>query len=386
MKRRTERVFPDRERCCGCGLCAVRCPVDAIAMREDAEGFRYPEIDPGACIRCGKCRTDCPFDPVRHPVVRTGSDMAVLGARLKDLHALAASQSGGVFAALARSVLLDGGVVYGAALEETGSSVAHRRVTGIGDLGPLLGSKYAQSTLSGDIYRAIRCDVAGGRTVLFSGTPCQAAAVLALWPDKRPSNLLVCDLICHSVASPRFWRDYVGRMRQRLGGQLVAVRFRDKPLAGWRRMVESFTADDGRILSGRIFARMFSSHLLFRPSCSRCPFTTPFRDADITLGDLWGVESVRPDWHADDCGASLVIVRTPIGQVWFRRAKEVLDCFPVSLKSGAQAQLEAPVPQPCGRRIFWASYRSFGWPWIRATLLWLRFRQAICRRIGKARR
>jgi NADH-quinone oxidoreductase subunit I len=57
---------PDgRERCVGCYLCAVACPVDCIALQatEDETGRRYPEffrINFSRCIFCGMCEEACP--------------------------------------------------------------------------------------------------------------------------------------------------------------------------------------------------------------------------------------------------------------------------------------------------------------------------------------
>ena len=53
-------TITDKHNCCGCGACAERCPKDCIAMREDAEGFLYPEVDRSACIGCGLCAGICP--------------------------------------------------------------------------------------------------------------------------------------------------------------------------------------------------------------------------------------------------------------------------------------------------------------------------------------
>lgn len=53
------------ERCVGCYLCAVACPVDCISLQatEDENGRRYPEffrINFSRCIYCGYCEDACP--------------------------------------------------------------------------------------------------------------------------------------------------------------------------------------------------------------------------------------------------------------------------------------------------------------------------------------
>jgi NADH-quinone oxidoreductase subunit I len=53
------------ERCVGCYLCAVACPVGCIALQatEDEHGRRYPEffrINFSRCIFCGYCQEACP--------------------------------------------------------------------------------------------------------------------------------------------------------------------------------------------------------------------------------------------------------------------------------------------------------------------------------------
>ena len=46
--------------CTGCGLCRKVCPVSCISMKENAEGYNYPEINNQKCINCGKCTRMCP--------------------------------------------------------------------------------------------------------------------------------------------------------------------------------------------------------------------------------------------------------------------------------------------------------------------------------------
>lgn len=62
---------PDgQERCVACGLCAVVCPVDCIALQkaEDEAGRWYPEwfrINFSRCIYCGFCEEACPTDAIQ---------------------------------------------------------------------------------------------------------------------------------------------------------------------------------------------------------------------------------------------------------------------------------------------------------------------------------
>jgi ferredoxin len=49
----------EKHLCTGCEACSNVCPVDAIAMLEDEEGFRYPHVDERLCIQCEKCLKVC---------------------------------------------------------------------------------------------------------------------------------------------------------------------------------------------------------------------------------------------------------------------------------------------------------------------------------------
>ncbi len=58
------------ERCVGCYLCSVACPVDCISLQaaENESGRRYPEffrINFSRCIFCGFCEEACPTDAIQ---------------------------------------------------------------------------------------------------------------------------------------------------------------------------------------------------------------------------------------------------------------------------------------------------------------------------------
>ena len=141
------------DRCTGCGACANGCPKGAIHMAVDGEGFLSPVVGEG-CLQCGHCAHIC-------PALKHAEDD---GLRRR-------STNGGVFATLATQVLEDGGVVFGAAMDEH-LTVRHVAVKNTADLPPLLGAKPVQSDV-GDSFQQVRMYLDQGRRVLFAGTPCQ---------------------------------------------------------------------------------------------------------------------------------------------------------------------------------------------------------------------
>lgn len=54
-------LFNEKENCCGCSACYAVCPLNAISMDPDEEGFLYPVIDVTKCIQCYKCIKVCSF-------------------------------------------------------------------------------------------------------------------------------------------------------------------------------------------------------------------------------------------------------------------------------------------------------------------------------------
>ena len=54
-------LFEDKKDCCGCSACAAVCPVKALRMVVDEEGFYYPEICMDICVKCYQCVKVCPL-------------------------------------------------------------------------------------------------------------------------------------------------------------------------------------------------------------------------------------------------------------------------------------------------------------------------------------
>lgn len=60
-KKKPPLLFENKENCCGCSACYAACPLKAISMVSDSEGFVYPQINGEKCIGCLKCTTVCAF-------------------------------------------------------------------------------------------------------------------------------------------------------------------------------------------------------------------------------------------------------------------------------------------------------------------------------------
>ena len=109
----------DSDMCTGCGACVEACPVQAIELMEDEEGFPCPSIIREKCIDCGMCRRVCPVNhrPETHPV------QVAYAAQINDQNALKESTSGGLFTAFAREIFRRSGVVYGCVWDENYNAV-----------------------------------------------------------------------------------------------------------------------------------------------------------------------------------------------------------------------------------------------------------------------
>jgi coenzyme F420-reducing hydrogenase beta subunit len=289
-------------------------------MEPDGEGFVYPVIDAAACTRCHLCETTC---PVLHPPLPR-HPLAVYAAINTDAPIRAQSSSGGLFTLLARQVLAQGGVVYGAGWSGD-FSVVHKPAEDEAALAGLRSSKYAQSDL-GDTFRQVRQHLLDGRTALFSGTPCQIAGLRAFLAgtgsaDRAAWRNLVCvDLICYAVPSPKVFAAYKREREARAGAPANRISFRDKR-EGWKQYALALSFANGTgyraARTDDPFLQGFVKQLYNRPSCGACSFRELRSGADITLGDFWDVRQRLPDMD-DDQGTSLVLANTPDGEALVR--------------------------------------------------------------------
>ena len=277
-------------------------------------------------------------------------------AKNLDQSVRAGSRSGGVFTELARPYLDGGGAVYGCAL--TSDFMAeHIRVDTWGEFPRLRGSKYIQSSMDG-VWKSLESDLRSGTRILFSGTPCQVAAVSSFVAVKRLSldGSLLVDVLCHGVPSPAVWRAYLEHMERKYKGKIEAVDFRDKSRFGWAAHYESVLLN-GEVRSTETFKNLFYAHHALRESCAKCPYKTTRRGGDVSIADFWGIDEAVPGFN-DDRGVSLVLVNSPAGENSFEAARRNLEVVAIPMNKCMQPALVTSDPEPANRNAFWRDFHA----------------------------
>lgn len=313
--------------CTGCGACTSVCEQKALNLVSGKEGFYRPLVDTDKCISCGLCEKICPvLNGVKNVVVSTTP--LVYAAWNKDEKVRAESSSGGVFSALAETVLDAGGIVCGAAYAND-MSVSHICIENKSDLSKLRLSKYVQSYI-GDAFRKVKEYAKQGKIVLFCGTPCQSAGLRNLLRKDYP-NIICCDFICHGVPSPLMYKKYLEWIEGKYG-KVSHINFRHKK-KGWYDALRMIT-----LLSGKkhylkndddAYWLAFNDNKNLQMACYDCQFLGFPRKADITIADFWGIGKSIPFGHIDEIekGVSLLIGSTDKGVSLINQSKDKMECF-----------------------------------------------------------
>lgn len=303
------KIICNEDNCFGCLACVNACPRNCISIITDRNGFIRPDVDESKCIECNRCVKVCPANnPL--PLNRLKH---VYASQLSEDNAVMESTSGGLFQALARYVLHNGGIVC-AARRESDNNLTHMIVHNENELYECLKSKYYQSSV-GLTFREIKKKLLNGRKVLFCGTPCQVAGLLS-YIGKNTNNLITCDLICHGTPSKKIVDRYIDDKEKKYHSKVKEILFRDKKF-GWKEMRMTLLFENGKMYSNTAtnddFYFGFFHGMYYRRSCYICPFAKEERVGDITLGDFWGIEDTKSDLDPQK-GISLVIVNTRKGE------------------------------------------------------------------------
>lgn len=293
--------------CSGCSACMNICPCDAIVMQEDENGFIMPDVDLARCVGCGQCSCVC---PAQHISLNNTGRPACYAFRASD-EIRRQSTSGALFPILASHTLDVGGIVAGAAYDDSWN-VKHILAECADGVALMRGTKYAQSQI-GFIFREIRDILSRGRQVFFTGVPCQVAGLKAFLPEPD-AHLFTADLVCHGVPASGCYKRYIAEIAA--GRVITAVKFRDKRYGWLDNTVTRIEFADGSWYEQRddMYMKGFFSHLTIRDSCLECPFSGSIRQGDITIGDFWGYNRM-PGGDDENEGTSLLLINNAKGQI-----------------------------------------------------------------------
>ena len=339
-------IDKDKGKCYGCEACVQICPKSALKMEEDDEGFRYPILNKDLCVKCNLCHQVCLYENMP---VRYGKDKYVFGGYIKDEEVRFESTSGGAFSAIVDTFCDDNYVIFGA--ESKGLLVWHSYITDKKNLAKFRKSKYSQSKM-GKSYQQAKDFLNSGKKVLFSGTPCQISGLKAFLRNTNQDNLLTVEVICEGVPSPLYIRKYEQSLKKKFGALIESIDYRYKGhsflghhkwdfkimrvltnnilgMARWdfeiMRTTVMMNDNKKKVIEKdrwfNPFWYIWLKHLMSRPSCYECLFTTTERTADISLGDLWGVHIYCPELYGKNGGSSLAIANTEKGKSVLKKAE-----------------------------------------------------------------
>lgn len=345
------------ENCTGCGACVQRCPKQCISWTTKEFDFRYPQVDEAACINCGLCEKVCPIDKeLKGPTAQKA-----YAAVHKDSAVLEKSTSGGAFTALADTIFAQDGVVYGAAMLN-GMQVKHIRTENRTTFADLRSSKYLQSD-TGTTYQMVEQDLKQGKSVLYSGTPCQIDG-LKCFLRKEYENLYTADIVCHGVGSQAYFDKYMEFAKERYG-KIKALRFRSKEYTGWScggGVVVVGTSNSEKKIPYRDFDNYYYSYFLsgdiYRKCCYSCKYANTKRVGDFSLGDYWGVEALNLPLQTEN-GCSLLLVNNDRAEKLLETVTD-LDKVETTIEQAAHCnkQLNEPSRLPESRQKRIGEYES----------------------------
>lgn len=275
----------------------------------------------------------------------------------KDNEIVRNSSSGGAFSILTNIKLKENYKIYGCIMDEN-LKVYHIDANTEKERNKMRGSKYIQSNIN-DSYKKIEKNLKNNEKVVFSGTPCQIAAIYSYLNIKKIelNNFYTIEIICHGVGSNNFFNDYIKKLEKDYRSKAIICNFRSKSRPGkLQDMTVKF--ENGKRYHASTtrydwFYSAYLANLILRPSCYKCRFACEKRNADITIADAWGENK--------NISNSLIICNTEKGKLWLNSVRENFYIKEVNLKKFNIPNMKRPTPKPINYDEFTQIYISRGY-------------------------
>lgn len=348
----------DLSLCTGCGMCSNICYNNAIKMKEGQHGFFYPSIDEKKCTACRLCVKKC---PANYGKKYESTIKNVYAAWNKNSSVRIRSTSGGICSLLEDEIFHNGGVAVGVKFNEI-FCTEYTVVCDTKSAEAFRGSKYVQARTD-DIYFRVKELLEDGKEVLFTGTPCQVAA-LKSFLEKDYRGLFTIDLVCHGVPSYTCFKKYLDELSSEYRSKVKNVMLRYKS-PYWDYCSVRIDFENGiwyqRYTVNDPYFALFNIGFSLRESCHTCRYTTVHREGDITLADFWGFKPSNFKMRNYNKGISLILVNTEKGGKLFERIKGKI-CFETSTVEAAlktNKSLTNPYSLHCDDLSrFWKDYEN----------------------------
>ena len=311
---KAEYIPCEKNICTGCLACINACPVNCIEVALDSRGAVYPQINEIECIKCNRCTEVC---PAKHKIEQhTLTHESCFAAWNTDEIVRQVGTSGGVFAAMASYILEIGGTIFGAVFnEDFGVDIVSSDEVPIESFN---GSKYVQSYV-GLSYRVAAECLKTGKPVLFSGAPCQIAALqLYLKLEGVSANsLYTVDFICGGFVAEGVFKGYLNALESIRKKKINKYIFRDKFL-GWNQTRIRISYEDNQTYlitpSNDPYYTAFQRGDTLRENCFHCPYLGKAHLSDLIIGDYNGWNNLKNFQYDTKKGISQIIVNTSKGK------------------------------------------------------------------------
>ncbi len=277
------------------------------------------------------------------------------------------SSSGGAFLGVAEAFMeyVTEGHCYGARFTDD-FDVIHSVATDIKGCEAFCGSKYVQSNLK-DCFKQVEKLLKAGKAVLFTGTPCQIAAIITYAQKTNCSTekLFTLDIVCHGTPNQKIWKEYVNYLERKFDSKLKKFSFRYKP-RGWKGYPIYAEFENGikriNTLDVSTYQNIFRKDLLMRESCFHCKYPGNFQ-SDLTVCDFWGVELLLPELSTNG-GVSLILSHTEKGNQLVEIMKKNEQTVLVEIEGEEYKKYNHNIVEstimPENYHIFWKEYEDFG--------------------------
>lgn len=276
------RSIKENKHCTGCGVCGTVCPKNAIFFSKDRKGFARPTVNE-YCIDCGLCVSKCH----EHKGFQGKKVQKAYTAYSNNSEIRNDSSSGGLFSEIAIKVIAQGGFVCAAGFNND-LVLRHQIVYSAKRLEGLRKSKYLESEITTILWKELKSLIVNKNMWgVFVGTPCQCAA-LKSYLGNDAEKILVCDFICHGVASPQVFEKFKSYLKG-LYGEPQKIEFRHKVNGNGSFFYYNGESGDYLIPNyTKSYPYAYASGLIIADDCISCDYSCLERYSDITLGDYVG--------------------------------------------------------------------------------------------------